>query len=334
MLLSKIDTSLDDDNVECSASSPELEPLKAIVPILKALPEVHEFDNISDHGESSNSSSEQREGSTDDETPVRRLISKPIVDGKTYTTILYEVIASMDSPFTIKYFQVDSNKPRTRGGRFIIECHLDDTLYGTGEGPSKKAAKQIASEVALDKLVDEFPRLTADVERVKAGFPSRKKLRTRRRPATRPQPTPRERAQAWRSRKMEQDILRFSDPLTNELARDLQERRRFALEYEQVRDLVRNIDSLTNLLGRNRDMSLYESDTMSSYLSYEDYQDYQRTAKLLDTERDMGYIDPFRMYEQQPDTRDFMRKMQQPRAAAADPKKLNHRAKEFKPNFV
>jgi hypothetical protein len=82
-------------------------------------------------------------------------------------------------------------------------------------------------------------------------------------------------------------------------------------------------------------MSLYESDTMSSYLSYEDYQDYQRTAKLLDTERDSGYIDPFRMYEQQPDTRDFMRKMQQPRAAAAaDPKKLNHRAKEFKPNFV
>jgi len=332
MLVQKIDPSLDDDNVECSLSSPELGPIKCLNSDLKILPEVRELESISDNVESCGSSSEQREGSTDDEAPVRRLISKPIVDGKTYTTILYEVIASMDTPFTIKYFQVDSNKPRTRGGRFIIECHLDDTLYGTGEGPSKKAAKQIASEVALDKLVEEFPRLTADVDRVKAGFPSRKKLRTRRRPTTtRPQPTPRERAQAWRSRKMEQDILRFSDPLTNELARDLHERRRFALEYEQVRDLVRNIDSLTTLLGRSRDMSLYESDTMSDYLSYEEYQDYQRSAKLLETERDMGYIDPFRMYESQPDTRDFMRKMQRSRT---DPKKLNHRAKEFKPSFV
>merc|ERR1719197_1990481 len=94
---------------------------------------------------------------------------------------------------------------------------------------------------------------------------------------------------------MEQDILRFSDPLTNELARDLHERRRFAREYEQVRDLVRNIDSLTNILGRSRDLSLYESDTMSDYLSYEDYQDYLATTKLMnDSEHDMGYRnDPY-----------------------------------------
>lgn len=327
----RVDPSLDDDNFEHSLSSHELEADKHLENVEKEL--IGDYDSVSDKAESCASSSDQREASTDDESPVRRLISKPIVDGKTYTTILYEVIASMDSPFQIKYFQVDSNKPRTRGGRFIIECHLDDQLYGTGEGPSKKAAKQIASEVALDKLVKEFPRLKADVERVKSGFPSRKKLRTRRRPvnttsSARPQPAPKERAQSWRSRR-DYDTKRFSDPLTHELARDLHERRRLALEYEQVRDLVRNIDSLTSILGR-RELSLYESDLMSDYVSYEDYLDYQRSARLLEPVRDMGYVDPFQAYEQQPDTRDFMRKMQQSRVD----KKLNIGAKEFKPTFV
>lgn len=331
MHLPIVDPSLDDDNLDRSLSSQEIEPVKTFLELAKEERDARDTDSISDKAESCTSSSDQREGSTDDdEAPVRRLISKPIVDGKTYTTILYEVIASMDSPFQIKYFQVDSNKPRNRGGRFIIECHLDDQLYGTGEGPSKKAAKQIASEYALDKLVEEFPRLKTDVERVKSGFPSRKKLRTRRRQPVNPRPNPKERAQAWRSRKMEHDVIRYSDPLTHELARDLHERRRFAVEYEQVRDLVRNIDSLTSILGR-RDHSLYESDLMTDYLSFEDYQDYRRSARLFEPERDMGYVDPFRMYEQQPDTRDFMRKMQQSRV---DSKKLNIRAKEFKPSFV
>merc|ERR550532_3656979 len=89
----------------------------------------------------------------------KKLISKPILDGKTFTTILYEVIASVEEQISIKYFQVDTGVPRSRDSRFQIECHLNNKVYGIGEGSSKKAAKQLASKVTLEKLLDERPEL-------------------------------------------------------------------------------------------------------------------------------------------------------------------------------
>lgn len=123
---------------------------------------------------------------------ARKLISKPIIEGKTYTTILYEVIAVLPLHTKIEYFQVDNgrktqpkseyaNDPRARKSRFRIELHLNDELYAAGTGTSKKTAKQEASKMALDKLVQENPRVAQEIERIKSGAPSLKKIRSRRR---------------------------------------------------------------------------------------------------------------------------------------------------------
>jgi len=112
---------------------------------------------------------------------TRKLISKPIVEGKTCTTILYEVVAVLPTPTKISYFQVETDTPRTRKSRFRIELHINDELYAVGTGTSKKAAKQDASQMALEKLVKEDSRIAREIERIRTGAPSLKKLRSRRR---------------------------------------------------------------------------------------------------------------------------------------------------------
>lgn len=327
-----IDFSLDDDNVESSSASEERgrrvgEPVK-FFPSEKTFGNFRQTETYDVESDSGNlescSSSEHQEASTDEEPPIRRLISKPIVAGKTYTTILYEVIAGMDMPFSIKYFQVESKKPRSRNSRFVIECHLDDHLFGTGEGSSKKDAKQLASEFALRKLVKEFPHLETVAHRVRQGAPSKKKLRVRnrRRPSA---PPVKDHGQRWTSRNDGGFPQGFTNPMAHDLA-DMRERRRFAFEYETVASLVHSIDSLADYVGCP-EMSMYDTNLLADFPSYNEIEDYTRTMSSV-PERDMYDVESFLMYEQQPDTLDFMRRMK----SCTGPSKLNAQAKEFMPN--
>jgi len=272
------------------------------------------------------------DGETDDgkEEPRKKLISKPIVEGKTYTTILYEVIAGLDNPTTISYFQVDADQPRTRNGRFVIECHLNGKLYGTGEGSSKKAAKQLASELALQQLLKEMPSISEDVSRVRNGFPSRKKMRTRRR-AAKP-----ERRQQWRP------TPKFAAPIPKPLL-DAQERRMLQLEYERVNKMVKNIESLTSYLGfpglTPYESALFTSDTRS-YLDH-DFDlfsdEFEQSRNVLPPvpphpfDRDYPVDSQLQGFEE-PDTLEFMRKMRA-RAGTSGTKKscLSPTAQEFTP---
>lgn len=257
----------------------------------------------------------------------KKLISKPIVDGKTYTTILYEVIAGIEEPTSIKYFQIDADKPRTRDARFVIECHLNDALYGKGEGSSKKAAKQIASQVALEKLLNERPYLREDVGRVRKGYPSKKKLRTRnrRRIEARPQPT-------WR-RPERQYPPQMVDPMV--------ERARLHQEYNLVNEMVNNIEHLTDYLGYPG-MTPFEAGLFTSGMGY---LDDEYTPTLMDEFMSQSSSNSSYAVDQSVpspaslDTLAFMKKMQSmasrhhQRAPTSRTAHLNVQAREFKPQL-
>lgn len=263
------------------------------------------------------------------EASSKKLISKPILDGKTYTTILYEIIASIEDPISIKYFQVDTNQPRTRDARFKIECHLNDHLYGVGEGSSKKAAKQLASKVTLDRLLDERPKLQQDVGRVRKGYPSKKKIHMRRQRVQGNNPN-------WRRNDQQYHNPHRSNSFDPFL--EMQDRRRLAAEFEAVNRMVSNIEQLHTsghtYLGYD-DMTPYETSLLNEHPSYYDASEFQRAVIMDDFERSL-YGNMERVMNQ-PDTFEFMRRMQQrstKKSGRHPGSKLNIRAQEFKPNFM
>jgi len=273
-------------------------------------------------------------------TSSKKLISKPILDGKTYTTILYEIIASVDEPISIKYFQVDTTQPRTRDTRFKIECHLNDKLYGIGEGSSKKTAKQLASKITLDRLLDERPYLREDVGRVRKGFPSKKKLHTRRRRLLEQSEGPNPN---WRRN----DRASYPPRRPNcfDPYFEMQERRRLAVEFEAVNRMVANIEQLTSYLGYD-DMTPYERSLFNDHPNYYDVSNLERAIMMEDFERSLYEYGDMERAMSQPDTFEFMRKMQarsstkdhaHRQASGCGPKnpesKLNIKAQEFKPTL-
>lgn len=202
---------------------------------------------------------------------------------------------------------------------------LNDTLYGKGEGSSKKAAKQIASQVALEKLLNERPYLREDVGRVRKGYPSKKKLRTRnrRRIEARPQ-------HSWR-RPERQYPPQHMDPMV--------ERARLHQEYNFVNEMVNNIEHLTDYLGYPG-MTPYEAGLFASGMP--GYLDDEYTPTLMDEfmsqspsyANDRAVPSPAQL-----DTLAFMKKMQSmasrhhQRAPTSRTAHLNVQAREFKPQL-
>jgi len=274
-----------------------------------------------DYGSKDSGSITDTQSEPSSTTSSKKLISKPILDGKTYTTILYEIIASVEEHISIKYFQVDTVQPRTRDTRFKIECHLNDKLYGVGEGSSKKAAKQLASKVALDRLLDERPHLREDVGRVRKGFPSKKKLHHRRRRLVESGGTPN-----WR--RNDQGPYPARRPNCFDPYFEMQERRRLAIEFEAVNRMLANIEKYSGYLGYD-DMTPYEKCLFNDFPSYYDSPEFERRLMMEDFERSL-YGDMERAMNQ-PDTFDFMRKMQARASKKDQPSKLNVKAQEFKP---
>jgi hypothetical protein len=277
-----------------------------------------------DYGSKDSGSITDTQSEPSSTTSSKKLISKPILDGKTYTTILYEIIASVEEHISIKYFQVDTVQPRTRDTRFKIECHLNDKLYGVGEGSSKKAAKQLASKVALDRLLDERPHLREDVGRVRKGFPSKKKLHHRsRRRLLESGGTPN-----WR--RNDQGPYPARRPNCFDPYFEMQERRRLAIEFEAVNRMLANIEKYSGYLGYD-DMTPYEKCLFNDFPSYYDSPEFERRLMMEDFERSL-YGDMERAMNQ-PDTFDFMRKMQARASKKDQPSKLNVKAQEFKPTL-
>jgi len=274
-----------------------------------------------DYGSKDSGSITDTQSEPSSTTSSKKLISKPILDGKTYTTILYEIIASVEEHMSIKYFQVDTNQPRTRDTRFKIECHLNDKLYGVGEGSSKKAAKQVASKVTLDRLLDERPHLRDDVGRVRKGFPSKKKLHHRRRRLLESGGTPN-----WR--RNDQGHYPPRRPNCFDPYFEMQERRRLAIEFEAVNRMLSNIEKYSGYLGYD-DMTPYEKCLFNDFPSYYDSPEFERRVMMEDFERSL-YGDMERAMNQ-PDTFEFMRKMQARASKKDQPSKLNVKAQEFKP---
>lgn len=274
-----------------------------------------------DYGSKDSGSITDTQSEPSSTTSSKKLISKPILDGKTYTTILYEIIASVEEHMSIKYFQVDTNQPRTRDTRFKIECHLNDKLYGVGEGSSKKAAKQLASKVTLDRLLDERPHLREDVGRVRKGFPSKKKLHHRRRRLLESGGTPN-----WR--RNDQGHYPPRRPNCFDPYFEMQERRRLAIEFEAVNRMLSNIEKYSGYLGYD-DMTPYERCLFNDFPSYYDSPEFERRVMMEDFERSL-YGDMERAMNQ-PDTFEFMRKMQARASKKDQPSKLNVKAQEFKP---
>jgi len=274
-----------------------------------------------DYGSKDSGSITDTQSEPSSTTSSKKLISKPILDGKTYTTILYEIIASVEEHVSIKYFQVDTVQPRTRDTRFKIECHLNDKLYGVGEGSSKKAAKQVASKVALDRLLDERPHLREDVGRVRKGFPSKKKIHHRRRRLLESGGTPN-----WR--RNDQGPYPARRPNSFDPYFEMQERRRLAIEFEAVNRMLANIEKYSGYLGYD-DMTPYEKCLFNDFPSYYDSPEFERRLMMEDFERSL-YGDMERAMDQ-PDTFDFMRKMQARSSKKDQPSKLNVKAQEFKP---
>lgn len=274
-----------------------------------------------DYGSKDSGSITDTQSEPSSTTSSKKLISKPILDGKTYTTILYEIIASVEEHMSIKYFQVDTNQPRTRDTRFKIECHLNDKLYGVGEGSSKKAAKQLASKVTLDRLLDERPHLRDDVGRVRKGFPSKKKLHHRRRRLLESGGTPN-----WR--RNDQGHYPPRRPNCFDPYFEMQERRRLAIEFEAVNRMLSNIEKYSGYLGYD-DMTPYERCLFNDFPSYYDSPEFERRVMMEDFERSL-YGDMERAMNQ-PDTFEFMRKMQARASKKDQPSKLNVKAQEFKP---
>jgi len=260
----------------------------------------------------------------------KKLISKPILDGKTCTTILYEIVASIEDPISIKYFQIDNVRPRDRDTRFKIECHLNDKLYGTGEGSSKKAAKQLASKSTLEQLLEERPHLREDLGRVRKGYPSRKKVHTRRRQVECPP--------NWNRRDHSRSHMgqNFSNPTRRPNNFDpffeMQERRQLAMEFEAVNRMVANIEHLASYVGFD-DITPYERSLLNEHPHYYDASDFQRALIMDDFERSLyGGMEPVL---NQPDTFEFMRKMQARASKKTEQSKfskLNVQAQEFKPS--
>lgn len=276
-----------------------------------------------DYGSKDSGSITDTQSEPSSTTSSKKLISKPILDGKTYTTILYEIIASVEEHMSIKYFQVDTNQPRTRDTRFKIECHLNDKLYGVGEGSSKKAAKQLASKVTLDRLLDERPHLREDVGRVRKGFPSKKKLHHRRRRLLESGGTPN-----WR--RNDQGHYPPRRPNCFDPYFEMQERRRLAIEFEAVNRMLSNIEKYSGYLGYD-DMTPYERCLFNDFPSYYDSPEFERRVMMEDFERSL-YGDMERAMNQ-PDTFEFMRKMQARASKKDQPSKLNVKAQEFKPTL-
>jgi len=274
-----------------------------------------------DYGSKDSGSITDTQSEPSSTTSSKKLISKPILDGKTYTTILYEIIASVEEHISIKYFQVDTVQPRTRDTRFKIECHLNDKLYGVGEGSSKKAAKQLASKVTLDRLLDERPHLREDVGRVRKGFPSKKKLHHRRRRLLESGGTPN-----WR--RNDQVPYPARRPNSFDPYFEMQERRRLAIEFEAVNRMLANIEKYSGYLGYD-DMTPYEKCLFNDFPSYYDSPEFERRLMMEDFERSL-YGDMERAMNQ-PDTFEFMRKMQARSSKKDQPSKLNVKAQEFKP---
>jgi hypothetical protein len=274
-----------------------------------------------DYGSKDSGSITDTQSEPSSTTSSKKLISKPILDGKTYTTILYEIIASVEEHMSIKYFQVDTNQPRTRDTRFKIECHLNDKLYGVGEGSSKKAAKQVASKVTLERLLDERPHLRDDVGRVRKGFPSKKKLHHRRRRLLESGGTPN-----WR--RNDQGHYPPRRPNCFDPYFEMQERRRLAIEFEAVNRMLSNIEKYSGYLGYD-DMTPYERCLFNDFPSYYDSPEFERRVMMEDFERSL-YGDMERAMNQ-PDTFEFMRKMQARASKKDQPSKLNVKAQEFKP---
>merc|ERR1711994_1207238 len=156
--------------------------------------------------------------------------------GKTFTTILYEVVAVLPTPTKISYFQVETDSPRTRKSRFRIELHINEEIYAVGAGTSKKAAKQNASQMALEKLVKEDTRIAREIERIRSGAPSLKKLRSRRR------------------RNSKNNKGRQGDYLTDLTYQ--RERRLMDMEYEMV-SMMQNLENL-NMFFRAHGQTPYE----------------------------------------------------------------------------
>lgn len=257
--------------------------------------------------------------SESDEVPEKKLISKPILEGKTFTTILYEVVAGIEEPIAIKYFQIDNSRPRSRDTRFKIECHLNDKIYGTGEGSSKKAAKQLASKNTLDRLLEERPSLREDVAKVRKGYPTKKKVQTRRRRID---------SSGWNQERSFSDALR---PSSFDRYSDMTERRRLAIEFEAVNRMVADMERLASYVGFD-DMSPYERSLTYEHPEYYGASDFERALIREQFERSL-YGDMQRAANE-PDTFEFMRKMQA-RASRRDEKpkfsKLNAQAAEFMP---
>jgi len=282
-----------------------------------------------DYGPSKDSGSEshmETPSESSSTTSSKKLISKPILDGKTSTTILYEVIASVDDPISIKYFQVDTNMPRTRETRFKIECHLNDKLYGVGEGSSKKAAKQLASKLTLDRLLDERPHLRDDVGRVRKGFPSKKKLTTRRSKRV-DMGVP-----DWHHHERSMPTRYGRRSSAYDAMFEAHERARLEKEFQRVNMMVRKIERLNDYLGYDG-MTPYETSLLNDYPSYHDSNEIQRA--LLKEEFERSLYSDFHRSMRHPDTFDFMRRMQargsNKRPAYQYETKLNVEAQEFKP---
>lgn len=308
-------------SVDVEKTAPEVETVVKDSPCASVSSRSDEYGSSKDSG-----SDEQMETPSEASSETsKKLISKPILDGKTYTTILYEVIASVEDQISIKYFQVDTNMPRTRDTRFKIECHLNDKLYGVGEGSSKKAAKQLASKVTLDRLLDERPHIREDVGRVRKGYPSKKKLTTRRKRVDMPVPNWRRHERPMTSYGRRSDCY---DPMF-----EMHERARLEKEFQRVNMMVRKIERLNDYLGYDG-MTPYETSLLNDYPSYHDSSEFQRA--LLREEFERSLYNDFQRSMSHPDTFDFMRRMQA-RASSKSPSsqqyktKLNVQAEEFKP---
>jgi len=311
-------------SVDAEKTSRVVEPVEIVVKDspCASVSSRDEYGSSKDSGSTGSDAQMETPSEASSSETSKKLISKPILDGKTYTTILYEVIASVEDQISIKYFQVDTDQPRTRDTRFKIECHLNDKLYGVGEGSSKKAAKQLASKFTLDRLLDERPHLREDVGRVRKGFPSKKKLTTRRKRVDMPVPN-------WRRHErapMTSYVRRESsyDPMF-----EMQERARLEREFRRVNMMVRKIEQLNSYLGYDG-MTPYESSLLNDYPSYYDSGEFQRA--LLMEEFEASLLGDFQRSMSHPDTFDFMRKMQA--RASTKPSaltKLNVQAEEFKP---
>jgi len=223
--------------------------------------------NMDDSGSSVASVGSRREGPTNNNNNTNSC--------KTATSLLYELNICLPSPKNISYHQLESSQPRTRGGRFTIQCHLNGVLYGTGTGPSKKAAKQNASQNAIDALCMEDPEIQHLVFRVNRGSKSsnRSQSRTRflRTPSTSVSLDPSSTSPVLSSQSAESERVELLDQL-----RDQEQQLGRLLTLEQ--ELSTRVKRLLNLENRvHRDL----------------YDSYMHNARQYDSAGGDSYRDPY-----------------------------------------